>query len=135
MNTSLNSSPNGFLAGCRVLVVEDEMMVAWALEDMLSDWGCTVVGPAARVANALTMLDAEAIDVALLDVSLDRQKSYPVADALAAGGVPFALLTGYGRDSLPSRYQTCPVLQKPFMASELGNALAALLISKSRAPA
>ncbi len=126
---------NSSLAGCRVLVVEDEMMVAWALEDMLLDWSCTVVGPAGRVDKALTMLDAEVIEMALLDVSLDGVKSYPVADALAVRGKPFVLLTGYGRESLPSRYQACPMLQKPFTVSELGNALVALLTSKSRAPA
>lgn len=130
----MNNPPTGSLAGCRVLVVEDEMMVAWALEDMLSDWGCTVVGPAARVANALAALDAEAVDLAMLDVSLDGQRSYPVADALAARDKPFVLLTGHDRDSLPSRYQACPMLQKPFTASELGDALVALLISSSRAP-
>ncbi len=121
-------------AGCRVLLVEDEMMVAWALKDVLSDWSCTVVGPAARVGQALAMLEAEAVDIALLDVSLDGEASYPVADALAARGVPFVFLTGYGRNRLPGRYQACPVLQKPFRVPALGDALAALLASRSRAP-
>ncbi len=106
------------------------MMVAWALEDVLSNWGCTVVGPAARVGKALAMLDAEAIDMAVLDISLDGQRSYPVADALGARDVPFVFLTGYGRDSLPSGYRTCPLLQKPFRQTELGEMLTKLWASK-----
>src|SRR4051794_22900016 len=85
------------LSGRRVLVVEDEMIVAWLLQDMLADLGCAVVGPAARVSQALAMIDAEAIDAAVLDVNLNGQKSYPVADALAARGMPFVFSTGYGR--------------------------------------
>ncbi len=106
------------------------MMVAWAVEEVLSDWGCTVVGPAARVGEALAMLGAEAIDMAVLDISLDGQRSYPVADALQARGVPFAFLTGYGRDSLPSRYQFHMLLQKQFEQFELGDVLTKLEASR-----
>ena len=95
---------NSVLSGRRVLVMEDEMLVAWALEDMLADLGCIVVGPAARVDKALALLHAEAVDLAMLDVNLNGQRSYPVADALAAKGVPFVFLTGYTRDSLPDCY-------------------------------
>lgn len=109
------------------------MMVAWALEDVLAGWGCTVVGPVGRIGKALAMLDAEVLDMAVLDISLNGQRSYPVADALAARGKPFVFLTGYSRGSLPLQYQAGPVLQKPFEQSELGNALAELLMSKSRA--
>ena len=115
------------LSGRRVLVVEDEMIVAWLLEDMLADLGCAVVGPAARVNQALAMLDAEAIDAAVLDVNLNGQKSYPVAAALAARGGPFVFSTGYNKDSLPNSYQSFPVLQKPFDRLKLGDTLAKLL--------
>ena len=118
------------LSGRRVLVVEDEMMVAWLLEDMLADLGCAVVGPAARVNQALAMIDAEAIDVAVLDVNLNGQMSYPIADALAARGVPFVFSTGYDKDRLLDGYRTFPVLQKPFHRSELGDTLAKLLTPK-----
>jgi len=124
---------NSPFSGYRVLVVEDEMIVAWLLEDMLADLGCTVVGPAARVNQALAMIDAEAIDVAVLDVNLNGQKSYPVADALAARGMPFVFSTGYETESLPSDYQSLPLLQKPFKRSELGDTLAKLLTAKSQA--
>jgi len=112
-------------------VVEDEMLVAWELEDALSGWGCTVVGPVGRVGKALAMLDAEAIDMAVLDVSLNGLRSYPVADALGARGVPFVFLTGYGKDSLPSGYQACPMLQKPFEQTELAEVLTKLRTSRS----
>ena len=117
------------LSGCRVLVVEDEMMVVWVLEDALSEWGCTVVGPIARVGKALATLDAEAVDMAVLDISLNGEKSYLVADALEARGVPFVFLTGYSRESLPSGYQTCPMLQKLFKQAELGDMLTKLRAS------
>jgi DNA-binding NtrC family response regulator len=121
---------NSPLSGRRVLLVEDEMIVAWLLEDMLAELGCAVVGPAASVDQALAMIDAEAIDVAMLDVNLDGQMSYPVADALAARGVPFVFSTGYHKDRLLERYRTFPALQKPFHLSELTDMLAKLLTPK-----
>ena len=87
---------NSSLYGRRVLVVEDEMIVAWLLEDMLADFGCTIVGPAARIDQALAMIKAEALDAAVLDVNLNGQQSYPLADALVTRGVPFVFSTGYG---------------------------------------
>jgi len=114
----------------RVLVVEDEVLVAWLLEDMLADLGCAVVGPAASVKQALAMIDAEAIDVAVLDVNLNGQLSYPIADALAARGVPFVFSTGYDKDRMLDGYKTFPVLQKPFHQSELSDILAKLLTPK-----
>jgi CheY-like chemotaxis protein len=123
---------NSPFAGRRVLVVEDEMIVSWLLEDMLANLGYTVVGPAARVAQALAMIDAEAIDLAVLDVNLNGQTSYPIADALAARGVPFVSSTGYDKDRLLDGYRTFPMLQKPFHRSELGDTLAKLLTPKQR---
>jgi CheY-like chemotaxis protein len=119
---------NGPLSGRRVLVVEDEMLVAMLLEDMLADLGCTVVGPAARVEQALAMIEtAASLDAAVLDVNINGQKSYPVADALVAGGVPFVFATGYGPHSLMNGYSWFPLLQKPFKRLELGKALMKLL--------
>jgi len=121
---------NSPLSGRRVLVVEDEMIVAWLLEDMLADFGCVVVGPAARVEQALAVIDAEAIDAAVLDLNLNGQKSYPVADALAARGVPFVFSTGYDKGRLLDGYRCFPVLQKPYHRAELGDTLAKLLTPK-----
>jgi CheY-like chemotaxis protein len=118
------------LFGLRVFVVEDEMLVAWLMEDMLAELGCTIVGPAARVDEALTMIDAAAIDLAVVDVNLNGQRSFPVVDALLERGVPFAFSTGYQADSLPTRYRGFPVLRKPFARSKLAETLATLLTSK-----
>ena len=114
----------------RVLLVEDEMLVAWLIEDMLADLGCAVIGPASSVNQALAMIDAEAIDAAVLDLNLNGQMSYPVADALAAHRVPFVISTGYDKDTLPDDYRACPVLQKPIHRSELSDTLAKLLTPK-----
>lgn len=115
------------LTGCRVLVVEDEIIVSWMLEDMLSELGCEVVGPVARIDLALAIIDAQAIGAAVLDVNLNGQFSYPIADALTARGVPFVFSTGYAKDRLLTAYRDCPVLQKPFQRSDLGETLAGLL--------
>jgi CheY-like chemotaxis protein len=115
------------LSGRRILVVEDEVMVAWMLEDMLANLGCEVVGPATRIDQALTMLDVEVFDAVVLDINLNGQKSYPVADALIARRVPFVFSTGYHRSSLLNGYTQFPMLQKPFAQSKLGEVLLHLL--------
>jgi CheY-like chemotaxis protein len=111
------------LSGRRVLVVEDEIMVAWLLQDMLAKFGCVAVGPAVRVDEALAMIDAEAIDAAVLDVNLGGQMSYPVADKLVMRGVPFVFSTGYSRARLLEDYRVFPMLQKPYEQAEMREAL------------
>lgn len=106
-------------------------MVSWLLEDMLVDLGCKVVGPAARVGQALAMVD-EKIDFAVLDVNLNGEKSFPVADALLARGVPFVFSTGYGREGILDTYQVFPVIQKPYGVAELRKALESLLTGERR---
>lgn len=113
--------------GRKVLVVEDEMMVAWLLEDLLAELGYAIVGPAASINQALAMIETEAIDVAVLDVNLNGEMSYPIADALAARGVPFVFVTGYDKARMLDGYRCFPVLQKPFYRSELSDTLAKLL--------
>ena len=117
--------------GRRVLVVEDEMMVAWLLEDLLADLGYAIVGPAASVNQALAMIETEAIDVAVLDVNLNGEMSYPIADALVAHAVPFVFVTGYDKNRMLDGYRCFPILQKPFHRSELTDTLAKLLTSTS----
>jgi CheY-like chemotaxis protein len=121
---------NSPFSGRRVFVVEDEMVVAWLLEDMLAELGCVVIGPAAKVNQALVMIEANAIDVAVLDVNLNGEMSYPIADALSARGVPFVFVTGYDKDSMLEGYRIRPVLQKPFHRAELSTTLARLLTPK-----
>ncbi len=119
------------LSGRRVLVVEDEVMVSWILEEMLAELGCEVVGPAARVEQALAMVNAETIDLAVLDVNLNGKKSFPVADALLARGVPFIFSTGYSNDGFPDAYKGHPMMQKPYAIANLSGALESLMTAKS----
>src|ERR1700730_1217628 len=107
------------LSGPRVLVVEDEMMVLMLIEDVLADFGCESVTAAATVEKALALIDAQGFDLAMLDVNLNGQKSYPVADALAARGVPFFFSTGYSDHGMTDVYSDRPVLHKPFQCEKL----------------
>jgi DNA-binding NtrC family response regulator len=122
------------LSGCRVLVIEDEVLVSWALEDMLAGLGCEVVGPAVRIGQGLALVEAGRIDAAVLDVNLNGQKSYPIADALMARGVPFAFSTGYNKDTMPEAYRDFPMLQKPYSRSKLGQILEKLLTPTELVP-
>ena len=127
------SSP---LAGRRILVVEDEMMVALLLEDMLVDLGCTVAGSVVCVDDALALIGELGLDAAVLDVNLSGQMSYPVADALIAAGVPFVFSTGYAAGRIQEDYRKFPALQKPYHVSELANALAGVMaLAAPAAPA
>ena len=113
-------------AGLRVLVVEDEMMVSMLIEDMLSDLGCAVVGPAARLDEALELARTSEIDCAVLDVNLGGQPIFPVADLLRERGRPFAFATGYGDAGLRDADKGTPVLQKPFREGDLARVLGEL---------
>ncbi|HEY2178547.1 MAG TPA: response regulator [Caulobacteraceae bacterium] len=118
------------LAGRRVLLVEDEAMIAMLLEDMLADLGCEVVGPAYAVGHALELANApEAIDVAILDVNLGGAPVFEVADALRARRVPMVFSTGYGEAGLRKQDQGAPVLGKPFRTEDLAIALRRALAS------
>jgi len=107
------------LQGLRVLVVEDEYLVASLIEDMLKSAGCIVAGPIPRLAEALDVARREACDVALLDINLAGERIYPVAEVLAQRDVPFIFLTGYGTGALPDEYAERPHLHKPFRLNEL----------------
>jgi CheY-like chemotaxis protein len=112
------------LAGRRVLVVEDEPFFALRLETILGKLGCTVLGPAHRLADALTWT-RQALDVALLDINLAGTPVFPVADALAASGVPFIFVTAYDRSALPAAYQGAALVTKPLSGPDLTRALVA----------
>jgi CheY-like chemotaxis protein len=107
------------LAGLRVLVVEDEGMVALLIEGMLEELGCEVVASAASLAKAEAAAKHEEIDFALLDVNLDGQQVFPVAEILRTRGVPFVFSTGYGRSALLEGFKEYHVLNKPFAIEEL----------------
>lgn len=116
------------LAGLRVLVVEDEMMVSMLIEDMLGDLGCHVVGPAARLEEALSLAENAELDCAVLDVNLGGQSTFPVADLLREKGAPFAFATGYGDAGLREVDRASPVLQKPFREVDLRRVLESLAV-------
>ena len=107
------------LAGKRVLVVEDEAMVAMEIETTLLEAGCTVLGPVATVEQARTLIAGAGFDAALLDGNLGGRHVDELADLLVSVGVPFAFVTGYGRESLPSSYRDWPMLAKPFGPTQL----------------
>jgi CheY-like chemotaxis protein len=111
----------------RVLVVEDEVLVAMLIEDMLADLGCIVVGSVSTLNAALDSMSAPAFDAAILDVNLNGAESYPVAHALAQKRVPFLFSTGYGEGGIPLTLRDVPVLAKPFERTALERALASLL--------
>lgn len=110
----------------RILIVEDEMLVAMNVEDMLLELGHEVAGLASRLAPALALARDGRFDAAMLDVNLAGEPSFPVADLLIERGVPFLFATGYGRQGIEERYRGFPILQKPFRAAELGAALESL---------
>jgi len=114
------------LAALKVLVVEDEALVSMLVEDMLSDLGCIVVGPAAELEEALRLAGSADIDAALLDVNLGGRPIFPVADALKARGVPFAFASGYGEAGLSEGHKGATVLQKPFREADLRKVLEGL---------
>ncbi len=109
-----------------VLVAEDEPMVAMLLEDLLDSSGYRVL-LAERLTDALALVAAETIDVAILDVTLGRENSFPIADALRRRQVPFLFASGHGMDGIPERYHHAAMLQKPYDMKSLKQALAALV--------
>lgn len=118
---------NRLLSRLRVLVVEDEMLVLMETEDMLTELGAEAIVAAATNEQAIALIEAQPFDVALLDLNLNGVRSYPVADLLAARGVPFAFATGYGAHGLREGDHSRPLLTKPFEIEQLKNVLTALL--------
>lgn len=104
---------------CRVLVVEDEPVIAMLMEDMLDEFACDVVATAGELDAATEVARTGRIDLAFLDVNLRGVPVYPVADVLRTRGIPFAFVTGYGSAGAESAYADAPVLQKPFQTSDL----------------
>ena len=115
------------LASRRVLVVEDEMLIVIMIEDMLGDLGCQAIATAATVKQAMALIDEQRFDVAMLDMNLNGDDTYEVAEALTARGVPFVFSTGYIGHDMRAGYEDCPILKKPFRESDLAAILAGLL--------
>ena len=109
------------LVGNRLLLVEDEALVAMALKDMLTELGFEVVGAFNKVTEALAVVTNQDVNAAVLDVNLGGELIYPVADSLVAKGVPFVFITGYGAEAIDGRFASYRVLQKPIQRQMLQN--------------
>jgi CheY-like chemotaxis protein len=114
----------GAISGKRILLVEDEAIIAFAAEDMLMELGCEVVGPALRLEDALSLAAGERIDAAILDVNLNAVRSYPVAEELERRSIPFVFATGYDRHGLDWRGVPAEVVSKPYRRDQVEAALA-----------
>jgi CheY-like chemotaxis protein len=115
------------LHGRRILVVEDDYLVAQVLVDLLEDAGAEVVGPIGWIDEAIALIegDGQKLDGAVLDINLHGKRSYPIADALAARSVGFVFATGYDAGVIEGKYRSYPRCEKPFSQPALIAALAA----------
>jgi CheY-like chemotaxis protein len=116
----------GDFRGKRVLVVEDEPVVAMCLEDILESLGCVTIGPASRLAEGLALAQAGGLDAAILDINLGGERSNAIAEALIAHAVPFAFASGYG--ACPEGFDcNTPLIEKPYREAEVVATLMVLL--------
>ena len=129
MDLVLVRSADKPLQGRHVLVVEDEMLILMETEDMLADLGCASVVAASTVAGALALIEVDTFDAALLDLNLDGDRSYAIADALDEKGVPFAYATGYGKQGLRKVDGSRPMLMKPYSTADLAETLRVLCLN------
>ena len=114
-------------AGLRLLLVEDEYLLALYMSELLGDMGIEIVGPVSCVADALALIEQEpAIDAAILDVNLAGEAVFPVADRLEERRVPFAFASGYDPALMPARFRDIAVCQKPIDAEAVRGAVARL---------
>jgi CheY-like chemotaxis protein len=112
------------LRGCRLLVVEDDYMIADDLRGELIGAGAEVIGPVPTVAQALRMIESTAtLEGAILDVNLGGEKVFPLVDALQQRGIPWVFMTGYDRQGIPAAYADVPLCEKPAGAREAAGAL------------
>jgi len=123
MTMSMPETKSEPLAGLKVLVVEDEAIISFLIEDMLLSLGCASVAHAGTVKQAVNLLSEQTPDAAVLDVNLAGEPGYAVAEKLEEDGIPFVFATGYGGAGLPARWRERPVIQKPFTLESLEAAL------------
>jgi len=113
------SEPQEATGHVRILVVEDQMLIALEIEDILTHLGCTVIGPVGGVDSATQLARTEQLDAALLDVQLDGDEVFPVAEVLCERHIPFVFVTGTSEMGLPEKWRRCPRVAKPFVSSEI----------------
>jgi CheY-like chemotaxis protein len=112
----------------RALIVEDEVLVAMLVEEMLAELGYEIAVMCTDLDEALQAATSATFDFAVLDINLNGLRSFPIADLLAERGVPFLFATGYGAKILPDRHARVPVVQKPFSLDDLRDGLALLKV-------
>jgi CheY-like chemotaxis protein len=112
------------MAATRILVVEDEFLIALDIAGVLEEAGLIVIGPAGTVGDALQAIACEDVQGALLDAHLAGEPVGRIADALQAKGIPFAFVSGYGREQLPPAHRGVPLVKKPFTGKDLLAAVA-----------
>lgn len=117
------------LEGKRVLIVEDEFFVAMQIEDALQSFGCETSGPYSTLELAGQASRREPVDIAILDINLNGESVYPLADELRERGIPFVFLTGYASTDLPEVSRSMPRLQKPFDSAAIRDLMQRLLAS------
>jgi CheY-like chemotaxis protein len=119
------------LEGFRVLVVEDNLLLAEVTRLLLEDSGCAVVGPAGRLQRGLKLAQDGPIDGAILDINLHGEMSFPIAEVLSARSVPFIFVTGYeDRSIVPLAFRSAPRLDKPVTDEQLLDVMIETFIGK-----
>jgi DNA-binding NtrC family response regulator len=114
----------------RVLLVEDNTLIALDLEEILKGYGCRVVGPSMTVREALEVLDREEVDIAVVDYLLEDGEAAPLARALDVKGIPYAICTGAGGAELCTRYPNTPILGKPYSPDDVSIVVNSLIASR-----
>jgi CheY-like chemotaxis protein len=119
--------PQQALAGKRILLVEDEFLVGMFVHDLLQELECVVFGPVPDFACGLEAARWKAFDAAVLDINLDGEMSYSIAEELGRRGIPFLFTTGYSKLHMPEQFRSVPCLSKPIEPRQLEHALGRLL--------
>jgi CheY-like chemotaxis protein len=127
---SVAGSSRTNLAGKRILIVEDETLIALEVQAMLEQQGANAVGPAGSPQAALKLIEAEKLDAALVDANLQGKPADEIAAALTRANIPFAFMSGYGRASLPQAFAKAALLAKPFAPEELISVVSNLVASR-----
>lgn len=121
------TTPNA-IAGKRILIVEDEMLVAVLVEDTLADYGGDIIGVAATLREARRFATSEDFDAAVMDVNLAGESVHPVAEILENRGIPFIFVSGYGQSAVPKSKPNWRICAKPFRGNELAEFLSTQIL-------
>ncbi|MBV9529187.1 response regulator [Sphingomonas sp.] len=121
------TEPSIDLEGRRILVIEDSPVVASFVTSVLTDLGCTVIGPAPNMAVARELVESGEFDAALIDVYIRGERAFPLCDKLGERRLPFVLTSGYADWQVPEKWADWPRLQKPYLLEGVRDALKAAL--------